>query len=550
MKMLVEPPVFLNIEPRSGTEARSHPLSAIRDARPSNRQFPLSNSAIRNPQSAIRNLYVAVDLGAGSGRVLLGGVAERELLLEEVRRFRYAATQRAGHLRWDIMSIFEEIRAGLRDAGRLAGDLCREICSIGVDSWGVDYGLIDAEGRLVEDPICYRDERTQTVMAEVFEIVGRDQIYASTGIQFMPFNTLFQLFAHSRASIPETARHLLLIPDLINFLLTGKAVTEYTNATTTQMVGARTGQWDLETHSALGLPSSLLAEIVPAGTELGELRPAIAEELGLECIRVVAPATHDTGSAVAGTPLERGWAYVSSGTWSLVGIEREAPLINESAESHNFTNEGGAFGTIRFLKNVMGLWILESCRKEWQERGLDVDYQKLLAQVEAASCTALIFPDEPHFLNPPSMLGAIEGHLRENAQRMPAEPPAIARMILDSLAFRYASVLQRIESLTGQEIPGVHIVGGGSQNAYLNQMTATAAGKPVLAGPTEATAIGNILIQAIAAGRFASLAEARSHIASCIELREFKPQPSRSVEDRARTYAALEEHYLNKPQGL
>src|SRR5438034_611421 len=356
------------------------------------------------------SLYIAVDLGAGSGRVFLAGVARAELLLEEVRRFQYPPVQLQNHLRWNLPEIFEEIKTGIRVASERACELRRPIQSIGVDSWGVDYGLIDAEGKLHELPICYRDERTQGVMEQVFAQVARKDIFDRTGVQFMSFNTLFQLYAHVREGIPANARKLLLIPDLINFFL--------------------------------------------------------------------------TGSAIAGAPIEDGWAYISSGTWSLVGVERDEVLINQDVARLNFTNEGGAFGSIRFLKNVMGLWILESCRREWEQQGLAVEYDNLLAEVEKLGQVGpLIFPDDPRLLSPRSMLEAIAAQLSETGERMPADRLAITKLVLDSLALRYASVLRVIESLTNRKIAGVPIVGGGSQNHYLNQATAAARGLPVLAGP-------------------------------------------------------------------
>jgi rhamnulokinase len=413
--------------------------------------------------------------------------------------------------------------------------------SIGVDSWGVDYGLVDSDGELIEQPICYRDERTQGVMEQVFERLSREEIFARTGIQFLVFNTLFQLYAHAQTGIPQSAAHLLLIPDLINFFLTGRATTEYSNATTTQLVNAESKTWDWEMIDRLDLPAGLLADIVSAGTDLGPIRSALVDEPGLDGVRVITPATHDTGSAVAGAPLQERWAYISSGTWSLVGIERDAPLINSEIARENFTNEGGAFGTIRFLKNVMGLWILESCRREWREAGIDVDYDNLLMQVETLPAGgALIFPDDPRFLNPPSMLEAITEQLAEREERVPADPPWIAKLILDSLAHRYASVLRSIEALTNREIMGVQIVGGGSQNDYLNQATANATGWPVLAGPVEATVIGNALIQAIASGRFVSLAEARRHVKQNVRLKEFALRPLPGWGEASRRYREIE----------
>lgn len=486
-------------------------------------------------------LYIAVDLGAGSGRVFLAGFAPDELLLEEIRRFHYPPRRLDGHLRWDIARIFAEIKAGLREAGERSKQLNRPIHSLGVDSWAVDYGLIDAEGEIVEDPICYRDERTATAMEQVFARLPRETIYARTGIQFLNFNTLFQLFAHQQTGLPANAARLLLMPDLINFLLTGKAVTEYTNATTTQLVNAATGSWDQRLLEQLGLPAGLFTEIVAAGTEVGRLRPELAEELRLSDVRVIAPATHDTGSAVAGAPLIEGWAYISSGTWSLVGVELDRPLINDEVARQNFTNEGGVFGTIRFLKNVMGLWVLESCRREWRERGLAVEYDGLLRELETrGDFSLLLYPDDARLFNPQSMLAAIGDQFTETGQPGTEEPAALAKAILDSLALRYASVIRTIERLTATPINGIQIVGGGSQNNYLNQATANATGKPVLAGPVESTVIGNVLAQAVSAGRFATLAEARRHVAGNLCLRRFEPVRSLAWEEVALRFAEIE----------
>ena len=490
-------------------------------------------------------LYIAVDLGAGSGRVFFAGLDESEFQLQQIRRFQYPPLISDGHLRWDLPKIFAEIKEGLREAATRARELGRDIRSIGVDSWGVDYGLIDAHGKLVELPVCYRDKRTHGVMEEVSARVPREEIFQRTGVQFLQINTLFQLYAHTQAGIPANANKVLLIPDLVNLFLTGERVTEYTNATTTQLLDARTKQWDDELLELLSLPKHLLAEIVPAGDVVGQLRAELGDELGMRTVPVVAPATHDTGSAVAGAPLQPGWAFISSGTWSLVGVERDDVLINDEVALHNFTNEGGAFGTIRFLKNVMGLWILESCRKEWQQLGVTVDYDVLLRDVAAiGEPGALIFPDDQRLLNPSSMLAAIATQLKETDQVMPSAPSAIAKCILDSLAFRYASVLRTIESLTNEVIQGVQIIGGGSQNAYLNQATASATRLPVSAGPVEATVIGNALVQALAAGRFASLNEARQYLANNMQLKTFMPQASTTTNDAMRRYAIIEARYI------
>jgi rhamnulokinase len=488
-----------------------------------------------------RRLFIAVDLGAGSGRVFLAGFEPRELLLQEVRRFRYPPRTVDGHLRWDARQILAEIKTGLRQAADLARAMNRPIHSLGIDCWGVDYGLVDADGTLLEDPVCYRDARTDGMMDAAFERVPRAEMFARTGIQFMQLNTVFQLVAHVREGMPRAAKRLLLVPDLVGAMLSGRAVTEFSIGSTTQMFDASTGTWDSEMLGRLGIPRDLLCEVVPPGTSLGPLLPEVAAETGLGGVDLVAPAAHDTGSAVAGAPLRPGWAYISSGTWSLAGVELPGVLINDEVARHNFTNEGGVYGTTRFLKNVMGLWILESCRREWIERGASVDYDDLLEQAGAiVGDTALIDPDDPRFLNPPSMLAAIAEQMRESGQAVPTDPPAVAKVILDSLAQRYASVFRTIEQLTGAPVEGIQIIGGGSQNAYLNQATATATGKPVLAGPVEATAIGNALVQAITAGRFASLAEARSHVAHHLRPTSFAPRPTAASDRAADRHAAVQ----------
>jgi rhamnulokinase len=488
-----------------------------------------------------RRLYIAVDLGAGSGRVMLAGFQPDELMLEEVRRFHYPPRTVDGHLRWDAARILSEVKAGLREAGERARALNRPVQSVGIDCWGVDYGLLDAAGRLVEDPVCYRDLRTDGMMEAVFERVPKAEIFARTGIQFMQLNTLFQVYAHVREGLPKSATRLLLVPDLIGALLCGRHVTEFSIGTTTQMFDGVSGTWDAELLDRLGIPLALLGEVVPSGTRLGPLLPEVASETGLTGVELVAAAAHDTGSAVAGAPLQPGWAYISSGTWSLAGVERQGVLINDDVARHNFTNEGGAFGTTRFLKNVMGLWILESCRREWSARGMSVDYDDLLRRAAAIDGEpGLIFPDDTRFLNPPSMLAAIARQMDETGQAVPSDPPAVVKVILDSLAQRYASVFSTIEALTGRRIDGIQIIGGGSQNGYLNQATATATGKPVLAGPIEATAIGNAVVQAIAAGRFASLAEARSHVARHVSPTTYAPRPTAASARAALRYAAIQ----------
>jgi len=483
-------------------------------------------------------LYIAVDLGAGSGRVFLAGFDD-EFLLDEVHRFRYPPYFDGQFLRWKFESIFDEIKSGLRQAGTTASALGRKIASIGVDSWGVDYGLVGANGELVADPICYRDSRTDDAMMRVFSIVPRDEIFEKTGVQFQKFNTLYQLFSEV-----ESLLMLLLIPDLINYFLTGKAATEYTNATTTQMVNARTGKWDTDLIDRVGLSNRPLKDIIPAGTRLGPLLPEIAEATGLRDVHVIAPGTHDTASAVAATPLTDGSAYISSGTWSLIGIERDAPLITPEAAQVNFTNEGGVYNTFRFLKNVMGLWIFESCRKEWLADGNSVEYDALIHDAAMiVGFPGFIFPDDERFLNPESMLDAIDTQLWETGQQYEDDPAIITKIIFDSLAFRYASVLRSIESLTNSRLARIEIVGGGGRNRYLNQSTANVSGLPVRSGLTEATVVGNLLVQAIASGRFESLSDARNYVASEIKFETFIPQAASGFSEAEASYLMIEERF-------
>ncbi len=489
------------------------------------------------------NLYIAVDLGAGSGRVFLCGLAENEFLLEEIHRFGYPPREEENHLRWDFATIFSEIKTGLKKAGERAKELDRKIYSLGVDSWGVDYGLIDERGELVSNPICYRDARTVGAMEKVFEKVSRAAIFERTGIQFLNFNTLFQVFA-DHGELKKAAK-LLLLPDLINYFLTGKAFAEYTNATTTQFLNAESKNWDVEIFEKLKFPAKLLPEIISPGTDLGFLKTEIAAALNLENVRVVAPATHDTGSAVAGAPLAENQAFISSGTWSLVGVELTEVLINKEVACENFTNEGGAAGTIRFLKNVMGLWLFESCRKEWKALGKAVEYADLLRETSSIKeFQGFIFPDDERFLNPPEMLKAIAGQMRESGQTFIENPPVICKIIFDSLAFRYASILRTIEKLTAQKLESIQIIGGGGRNEYLNQMTANASGLKVQAGLTEATVTGNALVQAISAGRFADLSKARRHVKENFSFSEFAPQKSSEIAAAAKLYAEIEARFV------
>jgi rhamnulokinase len=486
-------------------------------------------------------LYIAVDLGAGSGRVFLGSLAPGEFSIEEIRRFSYPPAVSRGHLRWNFKAILDNVRAGISDAGLRATTLNRSVASVGVDSWGVDFAFIDAQGQLVEDPVCYRDLRTNGIMEQVFDRIPRSEIFNRTGIQFLQFNTIFQLAAAAQLGLPSNADMLLMIPDLVNHALTGTAVTEFTNATTTQLLNARTRTWDTEILDSLDIPAGLLPGIVSTGTRLGVLRPGPGCASPLRGMQVVAPGTHDTASAVAGAPLKKDWAYISSGTWSLVGVELKSTLINDDVAKENFTNEGGVFGTNRFLKNVMGLWLLEACRKEWLSQGHDAAHESLLRTTsEFRPGGPLIYPDDPRFLNPPSMLEAIAAQIEETDQTMPRTPAEMTACILQSLALRYASVVRTIERLTSASVHGIQIVGGGSQNSYLNQAAATASGKVVAAGPVEATVIGNLVAQTVASGAFETMDAARAQVGDSVELRHYEPQPSAEWNDALGRYQAIE----------
>ncbi len=492
-------------------------------------------------------LFIAVDLGAGSGRVFICEFGAT-FSLEEVHRFTYPPREIDGHLRWDFQLIFEEIKFGLKKAGEISAKSNKKIYSIGVDSWAVDYGFLDENGNLIADPICYRDARTNGAMEKIFSEISHREIFEKTGIQFLNFNTIFQLFCEGENL--EKADKFLLLPDLINYFLTEKIFSEYTNTTTTQLVDAETKNWDFALIEKLKFPKNVFTEIIPAGTNLGFLKTAIAAETGLEKVRVNAVATHDTASAVIGAPLEKNDAYISSGTWSLVGVEIGKPLINEQVARHNFTNEGGAFSTIKFLKNVMGLWIFESCRKEWEKLGVKTDYDTLLEEVaQTEDFCGFIFPDDERFLNPDSMLEAIESQLKETGQKIYKNPVFITKIILDSLAFRYASVLKTVEKLNGKKIAGVQIVGGGGRNNYLNQMTANACSKQIKTGLTEATVTGNALVQAISAGRFADLKEARNYVAENVELKNFAPQNSEKLNEARINYRIIENKFVAQNSG-
>jgi rhamnulokinase len=473
------------------------------------------------PSSHVGNPYLAFDLGAESGRAVLAQLHSGILTTEEIHRFPNEPVEYGGSLHWDVARLWFEMRrtlAKLEDT-QLAG--------IGVDAWGVDYALLGERGELLQNPYHYRDRRTNGVMEEVFRKVSREEIYSVTGIQFMPINTLYQLYVSQRdtPAILRSAEHLLTIPDLFHYWLTGKAVCEFTNATTTQMVNATRRTWSTHLMNRLDIPPRLPAPIVEPGTEIGPLLPSISRTTGLAGTPVIAPASHDTGSAVAAIAARSGTAFLSSGTWSLLGIELDAPVLHADALRLNFTNEGGVCGTTRLLKNVVGLWMLQCCRNSWSSQGLNFDYRELmeLASREPAF-RHLVDPDDESFLRPDDMPAAIDRFCSKTHQPVPSSRGVYVRAILESLAFKYRIVLKNLERVSGQKINHLRVIGGGSKNRLLNQFTAEATGRRVLAGPAEATALGNAAIQILATGAATSLAEVRAIIDRSFPTEVFDPR--------------------------
>lgn len=475
--------------------------------------------------------YAAIDLGAESGRVLVGSFDGQKLTLNEAHRFLNTSVRindaQGESLHWDVLRLWGDIQEGLAKA--VAGH--GELSGIGVDTWGVDFGLLDAQDDLLGNPVHYRDTRTVGMMDAAFEMVPRAEIFASTGLQFMQLNTLFQLLALKKQNSPQldAAKTLLLIPDLLNFWLTGEKASEYTIASTTQMLDARIGQWDETLLGKLGLPSDILTAIQPAGTQRGTLREALAARLGASpSTPVYAPGCHDTASAVAAVPAKSGnWAYLSSGTWSLMGLELPQPLINERVAHYNFTNEGGVGGTIRFLKNIAGLWLVQECRRTWARGGHEYSYAELTEEAAGQTGgTAFIDPDASDFGAPASMPQAIADYCRRTGQTPPDGVGATVRCCLESLALKYRWVLERLEELQGEKIDALHIVGGGTQNKLLSRLTADCIGRTVITGPIEATATGNILTQAMAHGELKNLEEIRSVVRASFPLETFEPKPT------------------------
>jgi len=482
--------------------------------------------------------YIAVDLGAESGRVMLGSISADKLALEEVHRFSNGPVEENDTLRWDFEGLMSEIKTGIVKAVKQArGD----IAGIGVDSWGVDFGLLDADGELIEKPYHYRDSRTNEMLEKAFELMGKRDIYENTGIQFMQLNSLYQVLAMRLANSEALAKtkKLIFIGDLFSYFLCGKAFGEYSLASTSQMMDMKTGQWSKVIFDKLSLPMDIMPDIVETGTVVGELTGPVANELGCSRIPVIATASHDTASAVAAVPAEENskWAYLSSGTWSLMGVEVPEAIVNDKTFQYEFTNEGGIDNTIRLLKNIMGLWLVQECRRQWQREGEELSYPEMTEMAQKAEPFARhVEVDYSGFLAPGDMPKRINDYLVETGQKAIDDKGQMIRVILESLALKYRVIMERIEDITGQNIDCLHIVGGGIQNEILCQFTANAIGKKVVAGPIEATASGNLLIQAKATGQIKTLAELRKIVRNSFELKEYQPQEASLWEEQYKNH--------------
>lgn len=466
----------------------------------------------------------AVDLGASSGRVLVGQVGADRLELSEVNRFPNVPVRVAGSLQWDILGLYRGILDGLRAAGREVGRLD----SVGIDSWAIDYGLLDASDTLLGNPVHYRDDRTTGVMQRVLQTVPAAELYRTSGIQFLPFNTVYQLVAALPTSAMAVAKTVLLIPDLISFWLTGEIGAECTNASTTQLLNLSTGTWATDVMRQLGIDPQLFPLLRAPGSAAGLLTADVLSDTGLTGpVKVTTVGSHDTASAVAAVPATTdNFGYISCGTWSLVGLELEQPMLTDASREANFTNEAGVDGTTRFLRNVMGLWLLQECMRTWNTLGLPADLENLLAEAgRVPAFTTIIDPDDPVFLPPGDMPARIAAACERRGETPPQSQAETVRCILDSLALAYRSAIHQAQQLSGRSVDVLHIVGGGSRNGLLCQLTADACGVPVVAGPVEAAALGNVLVQARALGAVSgTLARLRRLVADTTQLRRYEPE--------------------------
>lgn len=470
----------------------------------------------------MQQAYLAIDFGGASGRVILGTLHEGKLSLNEIYRFPNRQIRLGNHLYWDFLALFENMKIGLKKAAQQG----YEIKSIGIDTWGVDFGLIDDKGNLLGNPVCYRDERTAGTVEEVFKTVDLQGHYAEAGIQIMSINTLFQLFSMKKSGDKtlEIADKLLFMPDLFSFFLTGRANNEYCIASTSELLDAKNKTWSAGLIRTLGLPEHLFGEIVMPGAKRGKLKKEIADETGLHGAEVIAVASHDTASAVLAAPSTKTQkVFLSSGTWSLLGAVVDEPILTEEARRAGFTNEGGVDG-IRFLQNITGLWILQQLVGEWEKtENQRVDYEELIEEAEKAASTTLIDVDDPAFMHPENMRQAITDYCRKIGGKAPQTRGEFTRCVLESLAERYKRGIDELQQFLEEPITGLHIIGGGSQNKMLNQLTANRLNIPVIAGPVEATAIGNILMQAKAMGEITSLEELKKCAMESVDIQVFKP---------------------------
>lgn len=494
--------------------------------------------------------HIGVDLGGESGRVMVGHFDGDQIRLAEKHRFATGGVEIAETLRWDVLHFWREIQNGL---SAVAADEKDSIVSLGVDTWGVDYVLLDENDEMLGLPWHYRDKRNVGMLEKVTQRISRSELFQQTGIQFMEINTLYQLAASQQSQgMLAHARRLLMIPDFFHWCLSGQAVTEFTNATTTQCLNPQTRDWAWSVLERLQIPSQMLTEIVQPGANIGTLRESVSQTTGLPAINVIVPATHDTGSAVAAVPTSteygENWAYISSGTWSLVGVETQAPVLTDEAMQMNVTNEGGVDGTWRLLKNVMGLWLVQRLKAAFDIVSDEMTYGELTRRAgDARPFTAYIDPDHPSFLNPPNMIDAVREFCRFTDQCEPTDAGQTVRCVLESLALKYRQVLKSLEKLSGKKADVLHIVGGGSQNGLLNQFVANACQIPVIAGPVEATVLGNVLMQCRSAGELGSLADIRDVVRRSSDLKRYEPDQGEDWSAALQRFEVLtEQNSLNQ----
>lgn len=486
-----------------------------------------------------RQNFLAFDIGATSGRSILGTIINSKLELKELTRFPNKIIRIGDKYYWDIYALYEALKDGLR----AVASQNIEIDAIGIDTWGVDFVYLGEDDSILGIPRSYRDPYTEGAPEEYFNIISKKEVYGLTGIQIMNFNSLFQLYAAKKESSSAlfAAKEILFIPDALSFLLTGEKICEYTIASTSQLINPSTKRVEAKLLTEIGLRSSIIPPIVLPGKTIGYLRDSITKECGVNKVPVIAVAGHDTGSAVVSVPAEnKNFAYISSGTWSLMGIEVDEPIISKESYELNFTNEGGVDGTIRFLKNITGMWLLEQCRKEWEAAGKKYDYSQIVAMSQSAEgFKSLVDPDDLSFANPESMTKAIVAYCDRTRQVAPETEAEFIRCIFDSLALKYRYVLDCLKKLAPFPIEKLHVIGGGSQNKLLNQMTANAIGMPVVAGPGEATAIGNIMMQAKGLGLVESLQEIRDIIRNSVNPEVFYPKDTSEWDETYRYYLTL-----------